>query len=270
LLKEAVEIRRAVFGPDHIRLATPLELLAHTQMSLTNLTAAEASAREALRIRQSLDADGADTVNSMVVLARVVQRQGRLDDAEPLARQALDIRLRVLGENNKLTAQSMEILGELLLKQKKFDECRDILLHAVAVRKKVQGERHVFVSNGLRTLGQLSVATADYEGAVNYYAQAESLLAEAFEVDHAVLVAIRLALASNQAKVKRLDDSAKFYRLALTGLRKRNGETGEGVADCLTALATVLRASGDNQGADEALAEAARAKPASAPREGGG
>ncbi len=264
LLAEAVEIRRVTYGPDHPKTAVPLEQLANCQMVLKKLTAAESSAREALRIRRAVDADSADTVNAIQVLCKVLQRQNRLDDAEPLALQALDIRMRILGEDNKLTAQSMETLGELLFKQKKYDQAKDLLLRAVAIRRKVQGERHVLVSNGLRTLGQMCSSIGESESAVTYYSQAVSLLSEAFKEDHAVLVGTRLALASNQSKLHRYDDAEATYRLALAGLRKRHGDTGPGVADCLTALAGVLKAKGDTKAADEVLAQAAQAKPAPA------
>lgn len=267
LLLEAVEIRRSAYGPDHPKTAAPLEQLSNCQMVLKKLTAAESSARESLRIRQGVDAEGADTVISIQALCKVLQRQNKLADAEPLARQALEIRLRLLGEDNKLTAQSMETLGELLLKQKKLDDARETFLRAVAIRKKVQGERHLLVSNGLRGLGQIGVASGDYESAVKYYSDVVSILDEAFEDDHAVLVASRLALAANQAKIKHFDDAEATYRLALAGLRKRHGESGPGVADCLTALAGVLKAKGDAKAADELLAQAARAKlaPVTAP-----
>jgi tetratricopeptide (TPR) repeat protein len=76
-------------------------------------------------------------------LARFLQEKlARYREAEPLYRQALEIRQKVLGPEHPSTAISLNTLALLLQDQGKFDEAEPLYRQALAIYQKVLGPEH--------------------------------------------------------------------------------------------------------------------------------
>lgn len=83
-------------------------------------------------------------------LAIVMDRQGKLDEAERLHREALARRKKL---DHPSVTSSLYLLGELHLRQSKLTDAEQLLREAVARRKNLLGPDHVDVAKALTALG---------------------------------------------------------------------------------------------------------------------
>ena len=121
-----------------------------------------------------------DYAASVHDLACLYANQGEYARAEPLLRQALEIRKKVLGENHPDYAANVDDLACLYANQGEYARAETLLRQALEIRKKVLGENHPDCAASLRDLGLLYQAQGEYR-------QAEPLLLQALEVRKKVL-----------------------------------------------------------------------------------
>ena len=81
--------------------------------------------------------------------------QGKLDEAEPLYKEALAIDKKVFGDEHPNVAGDLNNLAELLRTQGKYDDAKPLQEEALAIRKKVLGEEHPEVAESLNNLALL-------------------------------------------------------------------------------------------------------------------
>jgi tetratricopeptide (TPR) repeat protein len=106
--------------------------------------------RESLAIRlKILDPNHPDVTTSQLNLAGVLQDLGRLDEAEPLIRQALEGDRQTHGEQHMDVAIDLSSLGSLLEERGKFAEAGRMYQESLAIRIALQGEKHPSVPNVL-------------------------------------------------------------------------------------------------------------------------
>ena len=72
----------------------------------------------------------------------VLQRLGRLAEAEPYFREAFDKNRRKLGETHPYTLTMLNNLVELLRRQNKLDETETLLREAIEKVRQIEGENH--------------------------------------------------------------------------------------------------------------------------------
>ena len=77
-------------------------------------------------------------------VARMLMHQGKLDEAEPLYREALEARRETLGARHKSTLISMGNLGELQCKRGDLDAASASLDEALAGLLETLGPNHVW------------------------------------------------------------------------------------------------------------------------------
>ena len=79
--------------------------------------------RETLRLQtKALDVDDPDTLASKTLLARILLKEGKLQEAERWARQAYGAQLVKLGPQHSDTEDSLVAMGEALLELGRYDE----------------------------------------------------------------------------------------------------------------------------------------------------
>ncbi len=71
--------------------------------------------------RHTLGIEHPDFLTSIVNLAVLCARQGRLAESEPLLTEALEVRSRVLGDEHPDTLYTMSILGAMFSRMGKYD-----------------------------------------------------------------------------------------------------------------------------------------------------
>jgi tetratricopeptide (TPR) repeat protein len=138
MLSEALDIRRQLFGTEHLLIADSTWLMAHVRYIQRRLPEAESLAREALlttRIKL-LGREHLSVAEALETVGAAVNEQGRLYDAECLYREALELRRKLNAMDGKDVTDTMSILAHNLGWQGNEPEAEKLLREAIALCKK--------------------------------------------------------------------------------------------------------------------------------------
>ncbi len=241
-------------------LASALNDMAAVALNEGNYSEVEPLLREAIELRKALDVSQSSSSSSPVFspvtatlvnnLGLVVYFQGRLEEAEQLYAESLEIRRRILDADHPDLAQVLTNLGLLLNETGRSALSATYLGEALEIRQRSLPSDHIQVLSGLNNLAMVRQAGHDYEDAEKLYQQALAGLIQRFGAEHpAVATTI-----SNQASVLydlgRLDESAEMFRQSLEMRRKLHPDGHPYLAYSLVGLGQSLTALGQ---ADEAL-----------------
>ena len=189
-------------------------------------------------------------------LGRMLQAQGKLYEAEPLLREALEARREMFGRRHPSTLDSLGNLGLLLRDQGKLYEAEPLYREALEAKREMLGPRDQ------STLVSLNLgALLKDQGKLH---EAEPLLREVLEARREVLgrrhqhtlVSLNSlgALLHHQGK---LDEAEPLCREALEARREVLGPRHPGTLISLGNLADVQRERGDLDAASTTLGDAA-------------
>ncbi len=175
LLRRALDVRRATFGPDEIPVAQSLNNLALVLEGQDKFEAAEKLEREALRIRLAKAGPrSTDVANSYNNLGFILKNRSRYPEAEAALRQAVAIRREQLGALHPSVAVSERILAQTLNLQGKNAEAVQVFRDSLATFRKVLPPGHPDLDG---TMGDLASTLQD-QGKLD---EAEALYREALE-----------------------------------------------------------------------------------------
>jgi tetratricopeptide (TPR) repeat protein len=105
---------RSLRGSGHIDVGSGLSNLARLEVDMGDLQAAETHYREALDIkREELGDDHEGVAITLYHLAVLLNRTGRYADAEPLCREALEIRQRRFEPTHAKVVNAARLLEEI-------------------------------------------------------------------------------------------------------------------------------------------------------------
>ena len=185
-----------------------------------------------------------DTALSTGKLASNLDAQGKHAQAEPLHRQALELRRKLLGEEHPDTAESYNNLALNLRAQGKYAEAEPLFQTALTLVRKRLGEEHP-----LTALSYNNLASDLYD--LGKYAEAESLLYKVITVDqkrlgdeHPHTAASYNDLAAVLRTQGRYAEAEPLYHRALAIRRKVLGEEHPDTASGYSNLAQNLYAQG--------------------------
>ena len=267
LFRHALAIDEKTLGPDHPSVARDLNNLAALLQAKGDNAAADPLYRRALAIDENVfaadDPNAADLNHHLAEvaidlnnLAMLLRAEGKLSDAEPLLRRALDIDENILGPQDPNVAAASLNLAGLLQDQGEFDDAEALYRRALAIDEKARGPDHPDVARDLSNLAALLLDKGDLT-------QAEPLFRRALAIDEKALgsedpsVAKRL---NNLALLLQdkgdLAEAEPLYRRALAIDEKALGSDDPGVAIDLSNLARLLRAKGALEEAEPLLRRA--------------
>ena len=109
---------------------------------------------------------------------------GAYDRAEPLYRQALEIRKKALGEGHPDYATSLNNLALLYYAMGAYDRAEPLFRQALEIRKKALGEGHPDYAISLNNLAALYGAMGAYDRAEPLYRQALEIRKKALGEEH--------------------------------------------------------------------------------------
>ena len=187
---------------------------------------------KALTARENvLGQDNPRTIDSVIILALVLQYQGKYDEAEKLNRRALEGSEKELGVQHPDTLTSVANLASVLQYQGKYDEAEKLGQRALEGREKELGVQHPDTLTSVANLASV----LQYQGK---YDEAEKLNRRALEgcekklgIQHPDTLISVSNLASVLQKQGKYDEVEKLNRRALEGLEK---ELGKDHPDTLT------------------------------------
>jgi eukaryotic-like serine/threonine-protein kinase len=222
--RQALMIRRRVFGNEHTKTASSLHNLGVALWNQGELKEAETLLRESLAVRRKIFGDEhAEVAKTLHQLGATLRFQGNIAQSETVQREALAIRRKVFGSNDLHVALSLNDLGSLLLFQHQTSEAEAMLVEALATRKKLFGSFHPTVAESINNL-------ACVYRAQNKLPEAEAMHREALAMQRKLLgdkhpwTAFALRdLGLTLWKEKRLAEAESAIRSAVT-LQEQLGE----------------------------------------------
>jgi eukaryotic-like serine/threonine-protein kinase len=135
-VREGLELRRRVLGDSHTGTAGALFRLSDLLYWQGKYDEAEKAARESIEVyKRALSApqDNVLFTNPLVELGSILDKVGRLREAEASLRQALEIRIRLLAKGNLLIGRAEAVLGECLTLQRRHAEAEPLLVDSYTI-----------------------------------------------------------------------------------------------------------------------------------------
>lgn len=216
LLRRALLLDEACFGPNHPRIAVDLNNLAQILRGAGRFQEAEDFMRRALRIDESrFGADHHNVSRHLSNLAALLEATGRHAEAEPLMRRALSIDEQRYGPGHSKVSIRLNNLAMLLEATERLDEAEPLARRALAINEEVFGAHHPRVASRLVNLARLL--------------QGKDLIAEAEPL-------VRRALAIDEHSFGRCHVSVARDLFALASLARCRGAIEEAIGHCRQAL----------------------------------
>jgi len=185
---------------------------------------------------------------------------GEYTNAAAMHRKALQLRMKLLGRDNRDTAASLNELGEALRRQGRHTDAEPLLREALAIRRQLLGSEHVDVASSLDSLGMLVY----YDSRVRARAgEGEALLREALDMRRQLLGDDHLDVANSLDHLGvaltsrgKFAEGEELHREALALRRKLYGDAHPDIAASLHQVAWSLMWQGKLADAEATFREA--------------
>jgi TPR repeat protein len=156
LHREALSMRRKLFGNEHPDIAESLNGLAGILEHQGKLAEAEALVREALSLqRKFLGNKHERTASSLGNLAFLLEKQEHLEQAEGSYTEALAIYKEAFGSNHTKTLASLQKLAFVLVAEGKFAKAEVLYREAINTTKHMHGNEHPDLADAINQLGSM-------------------------------------------------------------------------------------------------------------------
>jgi serine/threonine protein kinase/tetratricopeptide (TPR) repeat protein len=258
LLEAALANGQTAFGPENPQVAQTLDYLGAVLADKGDYAGAGRTLERALALRRKLLGDHGDVAVTLVELGRVYQDQGLNRRAEPLHREALDIRRTVLGSEHRETAVSLSDLASVLRLNGDLDGAETLLKQSLELNIKTRGADHPNTAVSLHDLGLVAAGRGDYLGAESGFRQALALQRKAFGNSHPVMAATLNNLARALREQGRYDEAAEALQEAVQMTRGAFGNDHQLVAIYSINLASIQLARNQPAAAETLLREGLR------------
>jgi len=183
LYRRALELFRT--DKDQARVALMLSHLALLDADQAHYLEAEKGFREAIALLTSdPSSDPLDLARQWSNLSGLLVTLARFQEAEPLARQALEKRRELLGEVHPDVAASLELLAKLLKEQGRYSDAEPLYRQSLEILKRTYGDSHPEVAHELNNLGDLQVRQGRYSEAESLYKSAFAIYEKALSPSH--------------------------------------------------------------------------------------
>ena len=137
-------MRRKVLGNAHTGTGGALFRLADLRYRQGRYGEAEKAAQESIEVFKRALASPQDSTlfaNPVLEMGMILDKAGRINEAEAYLRQALDIRTRLLPKGNLGIGKAEGALGECFTAQKRYAEAEPLLLDSYHVLTSSQVKR---------------------------------------------------------------------------------------------------------------------------------
>jgi tetratricopeptide (TPR) repeat protein len=217
----------------------------------------------ALHVRAELpwvssEAQQASSSNTLGVLALL---QGKHEQAIELCSQALTLWEQALGPEHPENANALNNLGLVFHALRKPAESAEHHRRALAIRERALGPEHPRVARSLNNLGGALYLQGKYAEATGHYVRSLGIAESALGAEHPLVADPLTGLALSYIDDGRASRALPLAERALAVLEK-HAATPETLAEARFVLARALMATGQDPGAQRALALARQARDA--------
>lgn len=258
---EAVDLlkRAEALAPPELEITERLLLMDALARALASLgqrtQALEIATAAAERARLELPPDHELLANALNSLGLVLDAEGRSAEAFPLLEQALDIRLRVFGEQSIETAATLHNLGLAARRVGRLDTAENWLQRSLAAKRALLPESHPRVLSGQEALANVYRDRGELDRAVEVLQALRAQRIRANGADSTRVANLNNELGNALQDLGRYGEAEQVYRDALRINRLRRGNDSPDTAVVLNNLASLLEDRGDYAAAEPLLRE---------------
>jgi tetratricopeptide (TPR) repeat protein len=189
-------------------------------------------------------AQGLDEANELNKRAIEFENAGRHSDAEPLYKQSLAIREKVLGADNPDVAAALNNLAGLYYKEGRYADAEPLFKRSLAIKEKTFGPDNPDVAQSLNNLAGLYDAQGRYADAEPLYKRSLAIFEKALGPDHPDVAQALNNLAVIYVDQGRYADAEPLYKRSLAIIEKALGPDHPEVAQSLNNLAGLYEGQG--------------------------
>jgi non-specific serine/threonine protein kinase/serine/threonine-protein kinase len=214
--RRAYALAKAHLQPtDRTRLLTTLSL-GQTLTRMNRRSEAGVVLAEALDLAQVQEpVPGRETLRAKKLQSDLFKLEGNLAAAEPLAREVLESRLRLLGDEDPETLVAMTDLGTLLMEAGRIDEAEPMYRDALASRRRLFGDDHPDTIASIGQVAEVRLKRRDPEGAESLWREALALSERVNGPEHPQTLAIRSNLSTALAWLRRYEEAEALLSVNL-------------------------------------------------------
>jgi serine/threonine-protein kinase len=169
LHREALDIIRALRGPEHPEVAAGMSSLGVVLESKGDLAGAERLYRDSLAQRRKLlGPEHPDTTRSMYALAYLLRAKGDPEGAARLCREVLALRGRVLPDAHPMVAATLQVEGLSLMDLGRARQAEPLLRESLDLRRRALPPGHWLIAASESALGACLVARGRFREAEGF------------------------------------------------------------------------------------------------------
>lgn len=253
LFEEANELWKTLPDSDAAR-AQILERRAYIAEKRGNFERAEALANDAVAANRTLP-KAAGLAGSLVTLGRVMQRRGKLEEAENNFREALRRHREQDGDRHLSVARDLNHLGSVLMHRGDYRQAETAIREGLAIRRQVNGDVHTSLTDSLHNLAQVLNFQARHQEALTVINEAIGIVETLTPDGDSGAFYLWNALADTYRKMGDLAGAERNFRKSLEVLRRYYDAEHPETAMVLAQLGRIALQRGDAATAEPLLRE---------------
>jgi CHAT domain-containing protein/tetratricopeptide (TPR) repeat protein len=208
------------------------------------------------RARQECRGDDAGYADKLTFLGSAYEGMGDYAAAEPLFREALEVRRKALGADQPEYGVTLHNLANLFVKMGDYAAAEPLFCEALEVFRKALGADHLRYAYSLDNLAAVHMEMGDYAAAEPLFRRALEVLRAALGADHPDYARTLFNLAILLLRMGDYAAAEPLLRRAQEVRRKALGESHPDYAQSLHFLAILNSDLGDHAAAEPLLREA--------------
>ena len=168
--------------------------------------------------------------------------RGEYELAEEELNKSIDLRVKVLGEDNLKVASEYVNAAILFKKLGRLDEALDYVGKAIMIRRKILGEMHPYVADAYHVCGMVNMAKGEYASVLQYYDKALDIYLQSYNEFHPDIASIYGSKASYYNEVVNdYEKAVEFYLKEIEISERLFGKKHSSVAISLSNIAGVYQ-----------------------------
>ena len=257
LLERALQIREMHPQTTLQEKANTLADVADLNFELGHYAKAETYFRQSIELYQQFTEPGDDElVSSISGLATVLSYQDKLEQAEELNQQVLDIQLKKFGPLSVEAGDAYTNLGHVLRDSGKFDQADEALTRGLEARRVARGNIHLETAHSLNQLARNKTLMGRHEEALPLAQEGLNIRRQIIGKDHPEIGASLGNLSGILFSLERYDEAEQTRRESLQMMRNLFGDDHAYVSGTLNSLGHILLKKQDLDGAVDAYQQA--------------
>lgn len=245
--QESLDLSRELWGEVHPDVAVSLINLANLSNQMGQYSRAEKYARQGLDTWDKLlgHDQGEEWIQSMNILASILQNQSRLSEAESTYNQTLRLAESKFGETHPLVTEALNGLATTYSRQRDFDKASTALKRLIQLDSLIYGPEHVLVAGDINHLSSISFEQGDYDRADSLESMALGLISAESATRRHLFAEGLLNLAIIRTANGKLADADSLFQQSLSILMEIMGSEHPRVTHCLSAYSSLKLKLGD-------------------------